>query len=180
MTNCTLNVTDQYAKCPKFLTKPKTATVQELGRAHFECKLMTSDGVVVQWYKDGEVLQDGTRFVLLNDFGYVALDILKCVKSDRGMYTCVASNMYGSDRVDVELRIGDEGVIEGSGQCPAFTSCLRNIRIKETEKAHFEAKLIPVSDESMVITWYKDGAVLKEGEGVHKLKYDSKTNLART
>ena len=35
--------------------------------------------------------------------------------------------------------------------------------LKETDKAHFECKLVPIGDPDMVVEWYKDDVQLKHG-----------------
>lgn len=64
---------------PRFLTKPKDLNLKEQMRAHFECKLepINDANLTVEWFKDGQPLQCGSRFKPIFDFGYVALDILQ-------------------------------------------------------------------------------------------------------
>lgn len=46
----------------------------------------------------------GHRFRTINDFGYVALDILWTLPEDGGVYMCKATNKVGSDTTQNELR----------------------------------------------------------------------------
>lgn len=75
---------------PRFLTKPKDLNLKEQQRAHFECKVepISDPNLVVEWFKNGQPLQIGSRFKPICDFGYVALDMLQLIEEDSGVYTC--------------------------------------------------------------------------------------------
>lgn len=173
---------------PRFVTKPKNTGVREYETSHFECKLepLNDPNLAVQWYKDGKPLTIGSRFVHIHDFGYVALDIKNVIPEDSGVYTCRATNLVGTDQVDCELIcrktksiVSDRQVEVAhlerepkkvqqepdliSTQAPVFTSAIHNIQLQEGQRGHFECRLIPVSDPTMVVTWYKDGQELKSG-----------------
>lgn len=44
-----------------------------------------------------------------------------------------------------------------------FTSSLKSIEIKEGQRAHFECRLIPVSDPTMKVEWFRNNVPLKSG-----------------
>lgn len=44
-----------------------------------------------------------------------------------------------------------------------FTTSLKNIEIKEGQRAHFESRLIPVSDPTMKVEWFHNNVPLKSG-----------------
>ena len=44
-----------------------------------------------------------------------------------------------------------------------FTSSLKSIEIKEGQRAHFECRLIPVSDQTMRVEWFRNNIPLKSG-----------------
>lgn len=44
-----------------------------------------------------------------------------------------------------------------------FTTSLKTIEIKEGQRAHFECRLIPVSDPTMRIEWFQNNMPLKSG-----------------
>lgn len=47
---------------------------------------------------------------------------------------------------------------------PKFKTQIRDqTRLKETEAAHFEGKLVPIGDPDMRVEWFKDGVLLKHG-----------------
>ena len=46
----------------------------------------------------------GSRYMPVNDFGYVALDILWTYPEDGGLYTCRATNKHGSDETMAHIK----------------------------------------------------------------------------
>lgn len=42
-------------------------------------------------------------------------------------------------------------------QKPAFTTHIRDLTLQEGDRAHFDARLIPIGDPTMVIEWYVNG-----------------------
>lgn len=49
-------------------------------------------------------------------------------------------------------------------QAPIFTSSLKNCDIKEGQRAHFECRLIPVSDTTMKVEWFHNNVPIKSGK----------------
>lgn len=52
---------------------------------------------------------------------------------------------------------------EVTTQAPIFTSSLKNCDIKEGQRAHFECRLIPVSDTTMKVEWFHNNVPIKSG-----------------
>ncbi|KAK3888336.1 hypothetical protein Pcinc_007597 [Petrolisthes cinctipes] len=180
---------------PKFLTKLKDVVQQERKHAHFEAKLepITDPNLRVDWYKDGQPIQMGSRFRLIHDFGYVALDINDLIEEDSGVYTCVATNLMGKDELSANLKVlnsaavvlesqnqnltmeqlqmledrsrysRSEQVEETTSQAPVFTNSLKNLEVLEGQRAHFEARLIPTSDPTMKVEWFHNNKPVKSG-----------------
>lgn len=153
---------------------------------------VTDPNLKVEWFKNGHPVTIGHRFRPIHDFGYVALDIVDLIAEDSGTYTCRAMNAVGSDETTCSLncRVSEqiltttqneagleqihyledrskysraEVVDEITRQAPVFTTSLKNIEIKEGQRAHFECRLIPVSDPTMKVEWYHNNVALKSG-----------------
>lgn len=82
---------------PKFSGALRDMEVVEGEKVHLEVFLKVSEeysgnDLVVEWFKDERPLQKGSRFVEINDFGYVCLDILYAYPEDSGVYSVVARN----------------------------------------------------------------------------------------
>ena len=52
---------------------------------------------------------------------------------------------------------------ESTAQAPVFTSSPKSIEVMEGQKAHFEARIIPVSDPSLKLEWFLNGQPIKLG-----------------
>lgn len=153
---------------------------------------VTDPNLKVEWYKNGRPIIVGHRFRPIHDFGYVALDIIDLIAEDSGTYTCRAVNFNGSDETHCTLGCHSttqiltetqneagleqihyledrsrynrtEIIDEVTKQAPAFTTSLKNVNIKEGQRAHFECRLIPVSDPTLKVEWYHNNAPLKSG-----------------
>jgi len=153
-----------------------TELVHEGGSAHFECKVNTPN-CTVEWFKDGQPLQSSARHHLTNDFGYISLNVSKCVRDDEGVYSVVVKNKSGQATDSIRLQVVTEkSVITESSrmevmsklktleekqmsvraevpityQRPIFTVPIANAQATENQNVHFEGRLIPVGDPKMV------------------------------
>ncbi|XP_023947919.2 titin [Bicyclus anynana] len=153
---------------------------------------VTDSNLKVEWFKNGQPVTIGHRFRPIHDFGYVALDIIDLIAEDSGVYTCRAVNQLGTDEVSCRLSCRETADIiratqneagleqiqvledrskyyrsdaleELTTQAPIFTTSLKNVEIKEGQRAHFECRLIPVSDATMKVEWYHNNKPLKSG-----------------
>ncbi|GLH07319.1 LOW QUALITY PROTEIN: Titin [Gryllus bimaculatus] len=153
---------------------------------------VTDSNLKVEWYKNGRPIIVGHRFRPIHDFGYVALDIIDLIAEDSGVYSCRAVNLVGADETTCSLTCRSTAQIvtgthnemgleqiqhledrskyhraefseEITKQAPIFTTSLKHIEIKEGQRAHFECRLIPVSDPTMKVEWFHNNAPVKSG-----------------
>lgn len=153
---------------------------------------VTDSNLKVEWFKNGRPIIVGHRFRPIHDFGYVALDIVDVIAEDSGIYTCRATNLVGMDETNCSLSCRSskqiitqtqneqglqqiqsledrsryarsEHIDEITTQAPIFTTSLKNVNIKEGQRAHFECRLIPVSDSTMKVEWYHNNQPVKSG-----------------
>merc|ERR1719495_1374087 len=102
---------------PRFVSALKgTNVILEGQKAHFECRIepQNDTNLKVQWFFNGQVLSASSRIQTFHDFGYVALDINDVKKEDSGVYTLVATNVLGTERADVELRVDAHAKVDYS------------------------------------------------------------------
>ena len=52
---------------------------------------------------------------------------------------------------------------EQTTQAPVFTTSMRSVEIKEGQRAHFECRIIPVSDPTLKVNWLLNGQPIKQG-----------------
>jgi len=50
---------------------------------------------------------------------------------------------------------------------PVFLTPLHDVTIQEFQRAHFEAKVVPVGDPSMIIKWYFNGTELSASSRIN-------------
>ena len=67
---------------------------------------------------------------------------------------------YLEDRSKFHRR---EEMDETTTQAPIFTTSINNVEIKEGQRAHFECRLIPVSDATMKVEWFHNNKPVKAG-----------------
>ncbi|TKR69858.1 hypothetical protein L596_021954 [Steinernema carpocapsae] len=154
----------------------------------------------VEWFHNGAPLAAAHRFRPMFDFGYVALDILYAYPEDSGKYTMVCKNELGQAETSLELVVNsqktlyldaqhpegleriqeleqprDRGLIEvADRECdnpPKFLGNLENKQLVEDDSLHFDLKLTPINDPTMVVEWFHNGLPLKMANRV-KTQYD--------
>ena len=182
-------------QAPVFTTAPRNVEVIEGERVHFECQLtpIGDPTLTVEWLKNGVPLLQGSRFVEIFDFGFVALDIKYAYPEDSGRYTIRAQNAYGEAVAQAFLKCRPTSSLITSTQlessltsirilerkrertieeeeliaeAPVFTQPMRNLSLIENQSAHFETRLIPVGDPNMRIEWFHNGSALLLGSRI--------------
>lgn len=183
------NVKPRFVTKPKDLSKLREG---QHAHFECKLEPVTDSNLKVEWFKNGRPVTVGHRFRPIHDFGYVALDIIDLIAEDSGTYTCRAVNLIGTDETSCTLDCRSsqqiltttqneagleqiqyledrskhsrgEVVDEVTKQAPVFTTSLKNLEIKEGQRAHFECRLIPVSDPTMKVEWYHNNQPLKSG-----------------
>ncbi|XP_006864589.1 PREDICTED: microfibrillar-associated protein 3-like [Chrysochloris asiatica] len=154
VTNSPLNGTDTVlGSVPVILATMDHIIVKEGNSALINCNVYGIPDPQFKWYNSiGKLLEEedekekGGGKWQMHDNGL--LNITKVSFSDRGKYTCVASNMYGTVNNTVTLRViftsGDMGVYYMVVCLVAFTIvmilnitrlCMMSSHLKKTEKA---------------------------------------------
>ena len=76
--------------------------------AAFMCKAKLGRDVQFTWTKDGMMLRPDSRIEISNSKKVSVLSIESVSVSDRGSYTCVASNALSEDRQNTSLTVKGE------------------------------------------------------------------------
>lgn len=182
-------------QAPNITRTLKDVQAIEGEKIHFECFVQPSDDpdLVVQWFKNGEPLQKGSRFIEICDFGYVCLDILYVYPEDSGVYTVKATNKFGEASTTCNLHciptanldtrtlneISFENIrkLESRKEvrhekempiqdAPKFLQPIQSANRIENERVTFETRLIPVGDENLTVEWYLNGRPLKSSSRI--------------
>lgn len=65
----------------------------------------------LEWFHDGAPVRDTNRMKLINDFGFVVLELAPAEPQDTGTWLCRATNAHGSAETQCQIEvIGDSGV----------------------------------------------------------------------
>ncbi|XP_059001185.1 hemicentin-1 isoform X2 [Mustela lutreola] len=95
---------------PKIQRGPKLMKVQAGQSVDIPCNAQGTPLPVITWLKDGSAaLVDGVRLVSNSD-GTLSID--PALLSDAGVYTCVATNMAGSDETEITLHVQEPPTLE--------------------------------------------------------------------
>lgn len=88
---------------PRIQRGPKLMKVQVGQRADILCNAQGTPLPVITWLKGGSaMLVDGVQHVSNSDG---MLSIEQAMLSDAGIYTCVATNIAGSDETEITLHV---------------------------------------------------------------------------
>uniref|UniRef100_A0A1I7XLF8 Immunoglobulin I-set domain protein n=1 Tax=Heterorhabditis bacteriophora TaxID=37862 RepID=A0A1I7XLF8_HETBA len=155
--------------------------------AHFEATIEPVDDPKMQilWYLNGAPISASSRVKMINDFGWVIMDINQTEVRDSGEWRCVAKNAAGEAECSTNLAVqGKENIAYDSLQ-PQSLDRIREIEadkpelpeiplpvfdapvivsplsvqgaLEEAGSAHLEAQFTPINDPSIKVEWLRDG-----------------------
>lgn len=168
--------------------------IPEGGAIHFDCRVepVGDSSMRIDWFWNGRPLATGSRVHMLNDFGFIALDMDYAYLRDCGEYTCRATNRWGTATTSAKVScIGKHGIISDSqlpdGMTaerlkdlergpvsvaqkeeqemgpPRFLSQIQSATVEEAEAIRFECRVEPKEDPNLRIEWYRNGKLLPSG-----------------
>uniref|UniRef100_A0A452FS37 Hemicentin-1 n=1 Tax=Capra hircus TaxID=9925 RepID=A0A452FS37_CAPHI len=95
---------------PKIQRGPKVMKVQVGQRVDIPCGAQGTPLPVITWFKGGSaVLVDGLQHI---SHPNGTLSIKQAMLSDAGIYTCVATNIAGSDETEITLHVQEPPILE--------------------------------------------------------------------
>lgn len=83
----------------------------------------------IEWFLNGNPVKHSNRMKMIHDFGFVVLELNPSEPQDTGKWTCKATNDFGSDTVDCEIKVVGQSGVSYEWQSPAE----RKERITELE-----------------------------------------------
>ncbi|KAM7388095.1 hypothetical protein PAMP_024296 [Pampus punctatissimus] len=107
------------------------------------------------WLKDGVPVRDGES-VRIIDQGR-KIEILSAIVSDSGRYVCVATSIAGEKEVKYDVRVLVPPFIDGGDDVTDSTVIVNS---------PLELECLATGAPAPVITWYKDGNPVRQGEGL--------------
>lgn len=188
-------IDEETPQPPKFIIEiVDNIDVPEGGPIHFDCRVepVGDPSMRIDWYHNGRPLPTGSRVHMLNDFGFVALDIDYIYARDSGEYVCRAVNKWGSATTTASVTcksrkniIFDSQLPEGMTADrlkelergpvseapkeetpmapPKFITQIQSATVDENEAIRFECRVEPKEDPKLRIEWYRNGRLLPSG-----------------
>merc|ERR1712027_24197 len=148
--------TEKFKPC--FVTKPEAVSTTEGGSARFCCRVTGYPKPRVMWLINGHTVINGSRHKLIYD-GMWHLDIPKCE--------------YREPDWLVKMKELKKKLAE-TEQAPKFIREIKEVRLKEGQRARFEAGYAGYPKPEVV--WYFQGEILKNSSKVQiKVREDSST-----
>uniref|UniRef100_A0A663MBL2 Ig-like domain-containing protein n=1 Tax=Athene cunicularia TaxID=194338 RepID=A0A663MBL2_ATHCN len=127
----------------------KNKTVTEGESVTLECHISGHPQPTVTWYREDYKIESSMDFQITFKAGLARLVIREAFAEDSGRFTCTATNKAGS----VSTSLPKPPNFSGSG--------LTSLRLKQFGPAHFECRLTPIGDPTMVVEWLHDGKPLE-------------------
>ncbi|KAM8746417.1 hemicentin-1 isoform 1-T1 [Acanthopagrus schlegelii] len=120
-----------------------------------ECEAGGHPPPSLTWLKDGVPVRDGESVRVLEQGGKI--EILSATVSDSGRYVCVATSIAGEKEVKYDVRVLVPPFIDGADDMTDSTVIINS---------PLELECQATGTPAPVITWYKDGKPVRQGEGL--------------
>lgn len=113
---------------PSFTRKLKETNGLSGSSVVMECKVSGSPPISVSWFHEGNEISSGRKYQTTLTDNTCALTVNMLEESDAGDYTCVATNMAGSDECSAPLTV--RGQLKRQETRTAFHNVLSMFIIK--------------------------------------------------
>ncbi|XP_041648005.1 hemicentin-1 [Cheilinus undulatus] len=120
-----------------------------------ECDAAGHPPPSLTWLKDGVPVRDGESVRVLDQGSKI--EIMSAAVSDSGRYICVATSIAGEKEVKYDVRVLVPPFIDGADDVTDSTV---------TINTPLELECHATGTPAPVITWYKDGKPVRQGEGL--------------
>ncbi|XP_067858731.1 myopalladin isoform X2 [Heptranchias perlo] len=98
-------IEDTEGNPARFIQRLKSREAAEGSRVQLDCIVTGLPTPEVRWYCEGKELKNSPDIQIADDGNQYSLIISEAFEEDTGRYTCLASNIYGSDTTSAELYI---------------------------------------------------------------------------
>ncbi|XP_026178915.1 hemicentin-1 [Mastacembelus armatus] len=120
-----------------------------------ECEAGGHPPPSLTWLKDGVPVRDGESVRVLDQGKKI--EILSATVSDSGRYVCVATSIAGEKEVKYDVKVLVPPSIDGVDDVTEITVIINTL---------FELECHATGTPAPVVTWYKNGKPVGQGEGV--------------
>lgn len=187
-------IDDETPNPPRFIIEIKDGDISEGGPIHFDCRVepVGDSSLRIEWFHNGKPFATGSRVHMLNDFGFIALDMDYAYARDSGVYECRATNKWGSACtvakitvksktniiLDSQLPEGmtaeklkqlEQGPVSAAPKedvkfgPPKFITQIESQTVDEADAIRFECRVEPKEDPRLRVEWYRNGKLLPSG-----------------
>uniref|UniRef100_A0A8C4YIT5 Ig-like domain-containing protein n=1 Tax=Gopherus evgoodei TaxID=1825980 RepID=A0A8C4YIT5_9SAUR len=133
----------------------KNITVIEGESVTLECYISGHPAPTVSWYREDYQIESSIDFQITFKAGVARLVIREAFAEDSGRFTCTATNAAGTVSSSCHLHVQEKQ------QKPFFKKKLTSLRLRHFGPAHFDCRLTPIGDPTMVVEWLHDGKPLE-------------------
>uniref|UniRef100_A0A3P8WG85 Immunoglobulin-like and fibronectin type III domain-containing protein 1 n=1 Tax=Cynoglossus semilaevis TaxID=244447 RepID=A0A3P8WG85_CYNSE len=119
------------------------------------------------WFKDGEQLNSTTGVTMTKEGNCHRLTIESCRDNDTGLYRFVS----GEHSTQAKLVIGDVPELDED----AFHKFSKPVTVRVGQNAAFKMPFAP--QESLMVSWFRNGTEIKDGGGVKIVKEPNHSRL---
>lgn len=186
---------DETPHPPKFTVELKdNVDVPEGGPVHFDCRVepIGDPTMRIDWFQNGKPFATGSRVHMINDFGFISMDIDYTYGRDSGEYICRATNKWGSATTKASVTCKSKRNVDLDSQLPSgmsaeklkelekgpvseapkedkpmsppkFITQIQSCTVDENDSVRFECRVEPKDDPNLRIEWYRNGKLLPSG-----------------
>ncbi|KAK1166192.1 hypothetical protein AOXY_G12747, partial [Acipenser oxyrinchus oxyrinchus] len=134
---------------PVFVTRPEPMTSYVGKPARFQCAVTGSPPMNIVWQKAGLDISSDGNYKISTDKKKNILEIPSLQLDNKGIYSCKATNAFGTDICSCELRVIDK---------PQFVKKLEPLPVAVGHIIRLECQVD--EDTGVCITWSRDGKKL--------------------
>ncbi|KAM3875993.1 hemicentin-1 [Diretmus argenteus] len=120
-----------------------------------ECEAGGHPPPALTWLKDGVPVQDGDSVRVLQQGRKI--EIVSATVSDSGRYVCVATSIAGEKEIKYDVSVLVPPFIDGGNEVTDSIVIINS---------PLELECYATGSPAPVITWFKDGSPVRQGEGV--------------
>ncbi|XP_078079800.1 myopalladin isoform X4 [Mustelus asterias] len=164
------NIKGTEGNPPRFTQRLMSREAAEGSRVQLECVVTGLPTPDVRWYCEGKELKNSPDIQIGSDDNHYSLTISEAFVEDTGRYTCLASNLYGSDTTSAEL------YIEGLSSSESEQDSVKEDMTQVQDKIHIDvAAPSPPSNPTTVHSEFHSTVDSSPVRPVHQIQ--SPTNL---
>lgn len=155
---------------PKFLRYLESAEVTEGERFVFECIIKGTPEPTVQWLKYNSPLLESKNYQTTYNAGRCRLEIEKVIISDAAVFSCVATNNFGTSQTTANLIVNELPHVDVQLAPPTFIRLLQNAYANE--RSSFEFNCLVAGHPLPTVQWFRNNNCV-DNNGNYNITYNN-------